>query len=180
MTAQTYWWVTAWLLITIPIIFWDAGYLFLRPRSMEGGDLHWIWQPYSIYQNIDYIYGVPALAEKDGFPNAQSLLNIMENFMNIAYLYLAYVVRWPPANLVAFTSANLTLAKTLLYWVQEYYCGWCNIGHNRPQDLIQYWIIPNGLWLVVPSFIILRLGKDLIASLNLAYGITSKTKTKSS
>ncbi len=73
-----------------------------------------------------------------------ALLNIVENFLNIAYLYLAYVVQWPSANLVAFTSANLTLAKTLLYWLQEYYCGWCNIGHNNTQDLIQYWIIPNG------------------------------------
>lgn len=24
----------------------------LRPRSFEGGDLHWIWAPYSIYQNV--------------------------------------------------------------------------------------------------------------------------------
>ncbi|KAK0458299.1 uncharacterized protein EV420DRAFT_1270546 [Desarmillaria tabescens] len=179
MTAQTYWWITAWFAITIPIIFWDAGYLFLRPRSMEGGDLHWIWQPYSIYQNVRraHIYGAPALVEKDGFPNAQSLLNIVENFLNIAYLYLAYVARWPPAGLIAFTSACLTLAKTLLYWVQEYYCGMCNIGHNSTHDLTLYWIIPNGVWLVVPTLIILRLGKDLISSLNLAHGIKSKTKS---
>jgi hypothetical protein len=26
-----------------------------RPRSMEGGDLHWIWEPYGIYQRIDYV-----------------------------------------------------------------------------------------------------------------------------
>jgi hypothetical protein len=26
-----------------------------RPRSMVGGDLHWIWKPYSLYQEIDYV-----------------------------------------------------------------------------------------------------------------------------
>ena len=54
---------------------------------MIGGDLHWIWEPYGIYQNIDYVsalccaspslnkfhqvYGVKALKDGDGFPNAQ-------------------------------------------------------------------------------------------------------------
>lgn len=26
-----------------------------RPRSMVGGDLHWIWSPYALYQEIDYV-----------------------------------------------------------------------------------------------------------------------------
>lgn len=26
--------------------------LVIRPRSFKGGDLHWIWSPYSIYQNV--------------------------------------------------------------------------------------------------------------------------------
>jgi hypothetical protein len=58
---------------------------------MVGGDLHWIWSPYSIYQDIDYvsvtvnfqlltiirkfnwhqIYGVKAFQDGDGFTNAQ-------------------------------------------------------------------------------------------------------------
>lgn len=25
-----------------------------RPRSMRGGDLHWLWKPYEIYEQIDY------------------------------------------------------------------------------------------------------------------------------
>ncbi len=73
---------------------------YRRPRSMVGGDLHWIWKPYSLYQEIDYVrhissiwvrgigtnddrnvwtrrrqvYGVKALQENDGFPNAQCKL----------------------------------------------------------------------------------------------------------
>ena len=63
---------------------------------MVGGDLHWIWNPYAIYQEVDYVrrivsdrvdwdanldrdswgfvgqmYGVKALQENNGFTNAQ-------------------------------------------------------------------------------------------------------------
>ena len=58
---------------------------------MEGGDLHWIWTGYEIYEKVDYvrplgfpfagrrgrlltplqIYGVKAFQEGDGFPTAQ-------------------------------------------------------------------------------------------------------------
>ena len=32
----------------------DASH-YQRPRSMVGGDLHWIWEPYGLYQEIDYV-----------------------------------------------------------------------------------------------------------------------------
>ncbi|KAG5734216.1 hypothetical protein E4T56_gene2276, partial [Termitomyces sp. T112] len=144
MAVKTHRWISFWFLLTVPVIAWDVGYCFNRPRSMKGGDLHWLWKPYAIYQNVDYMYGWPALEANNGFTNAQSLLNIIETLLNIMYLYLAHVVAWPPAPLVAFVSASMTLSKTILYWAQEYYCGFCSIGHNTAYDLIIYWIIPNG------------------------------------
>lgn len=30
MAVSTRWWITAWFLITAPVIFWDAGYCFMR------------------------------------------------------------------------------------------------------------------------------------------------------
>lgn len=59
------------------------------PRSMKGGDLHWIWKPYALYQDIDYVsyrrrsqlahsshgitqvYGLRSFESGDGFTNAQ-------------------------------------------------------------------------------------------------------------
>ncbi|CAL1711047.1 unnamed protein product [Somion occarium] len=146
------------------------------PRSMKGGDLHWIWKPYELYQEVDYVYGTHALERGDGFTNAQSLLNIVENFMNIGYLYLAHIVESPVAPLLGFASAVMTLSKTVLYWAQEYYCGGCAVGHNDLKTLIVYWIIPNGLWLVVPSFIIVRLAKDIASSLRTADQVAKKDK----
>ncbi|KAI0075607.1 hypothetical protein K474DRAFT_1664045 [Panus rudis PR-1116 ss-1] len=161
MAIKRHTWVSLWFLVTIPVIFWDAGYCFMRPRSMVGGDLHWIWKPYALYQDIDYVYGIPALQRGDGFTNAQSLLNLVENFMNIFYLYLAHVAQSPVAPLLGFASVTMTLSKTVLYWAQEYYCGGCSVGHNDLKTLIVYWVIPNGLWLVVPSLILTQFWKDI-------------------
>ncbi|KAK1235796.1 hypothetical protein PQX77_000969 [Marasmius sp. AFHP31] len=168
MAPKTYTWISLWFLITIPVIFWDVGFCFMRPRSFEGGDMHWYWTPYSIYQNVDLVYGVEAYKRGDGFANAQSLLNVIETLLNALYLYAAHVTAWPPATLIGFTSASLTLAKTVLYWAQEYYCSYCAVGHNDVKTLILYWIIPNGLWIVIPSAITYTLGKDLAAQLNYA------------
>ncbi|KAK7023141.1 hypothetical protein R3P38DRAFT_2957741 [Favolaschia claudopus] len=171
MTVKTYSWISLWFLITAPVIAWDVGYCFMRPRSMEGGDLHWLWSPYSIYQRV---YGIPALEEGDGFTNAQSLMNVLETLLNLFYLYTAHVSAWPPAPLIGFTAASLTLAKTILYWAQEYFCNYCAVGHNSLYDLTVYWLIPNGFWIVVPTLIVWQLGKDLVGSLNLAHAASVK------
>jgi hypothetical protein len=175
MAVKTHTWITLWFVLSAPVIFWDVGYCFMRPRSMLGGDLHWIWKPYEIYQNVDLVYGIKALEENDGFTNAQSFLNIVETLMNLAYVYLAHVSGWSPAPLIGFAAATMTLSKTILYWAQEYYCGFCAIGHNTLSDIIVYWIIPNGLWILVPSLIVIRLGKDIATSLHVADRAATKT-----
>ncbi|PFH51585.1 hypothetical protein AMATHDRAFT_58683 [Amanita thiersii Skay4041] len=161
MAVKTHTWVSLWFLLTAPVIFWDAGYCLMRPRSMKGGDLHWIWKPYALYQEIDHVYGVPAFEAGDGFPSAQSFMNILETLLNLAYLYLAHVTQSPAAPVVGFASAVMTLSKTMLYWVQEYYCNYCAVGHNSFLNLVVYWIVPNGLWLAMPSLIVRQLGRDL-------------------
>jgi hypothetical protein len=166
--AKTYNWITLWFLLTAPVVLWDVMYCFMRPRSMVGGDLHWIWEPYGIYQDIDFVYGLKALAENNGFTNAQSLLNVVETSLNLAYVYLAHVSSWSGAPLVGFTAATMTLSKTILYWAQEFYCGGCAVGHNAWGNLLLYWVFPNGLWLVFPSMIVWRLGSDIMVSLSVA------------
>jgi len=158
-------WVLLWFLITTPIIFWDVGYCFMRPRSFEGGDLHWLWKPYSIYQNVDLVYGVEAYKRGDGFTLAQTSLNVVETLMNMYTVYLAGVVGSPSAPLWGFAAATMTLSKTILYWAQEYFCNYCAVGHNTVTDAIVYWIIPNGFWIVVPALIVNRLGRDIAGAL---------------
>ncbi|KAF8577834.1 hypothetical protein K439DRAFT_1417836 [Ramaria rubella] len=169
--------ITAWFILTTPVILWDAGYCFMRPRSMAGGDLHWIWKPYELYQEVDYVYGVRALENNEGFTNAQSLLNLVETALNLYYVYLANVVGSPSAPVVGFASIVMTFSKTVLYWAQEYYCGLCSVGHNSWPDLILLWIVPNGLWLLVPALIIYKLGGDIGTALR-ANARTTKRDAK--
>lgn len=110
------------------------------------------------------------------------------------YLYTAYVTAWAPAPLIGFTGAALTLAKTLLYWAQEYYCNFCSVGHNSLEDLIKYYVLTSRClwshvgknmythtlrlspWVIVPALIVVRLGKDLVADLNFAHQVSLKTE----
>ncbi|KAL1689229.1 hypothetical protein GGG16DRAFT_93821 [Schizophyllum commune] len=147
-------WISLWFLITAPIVLWDTGYLFFRPRSML---------------EIDWVYGVRALEDGDGFPNAQAFLNIVETILNIIYLYLAHVSSSPKAPLIGFAAATMTLWKTVLYWLQELFCSGagCMTAHNKWLDMVVFYYLPNGyaFWLIFPSIIVYTLGKDIAHSL---------------
>lgn len=131
-----------WLLVSLPLVAWDCGYVMLRPHSMPGGSLQWpIWSPYELYCEMDYIYGWKAYNEKNGFTAAQTLLNVVESLMYVYYLYLVYARgrkattgRGAKAStegflaqryvdgqtgalaiLLVFSAAVMTLSKTTLY-----------------------------------------------------------------
>ncbi|RDW83263.1 hypothetical protein BP5796_04754 [Coleophoma crateriformis] len=195
-----------WLAISLPLVIWDAGYVLLRPHSMPGGSLHWpIWAPYELYGTVDYIYGWKAYNERNGFTGAQTALNVVETAMYFYYLYVLYAYGKPssapgrgapkPAKigylgeqryvagqegalavLVAFSAAVMTVSKTVLYWLNEYYSGFDNIGHNKFVDLIFLWIIPNGAWLVLPSYMIYICGSEILQGLVMASGKSSSSE----
>ena len=122
----------AWLLISLPLVAWDVGYVFGRPHTMPGGWAHKpVWQPYELYGRIDHIYGQKAWESGNGFTGAQSFMNLVETF-----LYIAYLLMWRAngtvdprhggrrvlkgmlagrAMLLCFAAAVMTLSKTVLY-----------------------------------------------------------------
>jgi len=77
------------------------------------------------------------------------------------------------AVLVAYSAAVMTVSKTVLYWMNEYYSGFENIGHNTVTDLIFLWIIPNGAWLVLPSYMIYLTGSEILQGLTIGAGGTT-------
>jgi len=131
-----------WLLISLPLVAWDVGYVMLRPHSMAGGKWQWpLWMPYELYAKVDYIYGWPAYDANNGFTAAQSALNIVESLMYAYYLYNLYVYGKTPsaassngpsagilgsqrsiegragvlALMVGYSAAVMTASKTVLY-----------------------------------------------------------------
>jgi len=131
-----------WLLVSLPLVAWDCGYVLLRPHSMPGGKMQWpLFVPYELYVKMDYIYGWKAYNEKNGFTSAQGFLNIIESLMYVYYLYLVFTQgrkttvgrgakattggifaqryvdgkAGASASLLVFTAAVMTLSKTILY-----------------------------------------------------------------
>jgi len=64
-----------------------------RPRSMRGGDLHWIWKPYSLYQDVDLVYGMKAIEQNNGFTSAQGMFQ-----SSISYLGSVDIVTQPSST----------------------------------------------------------------------------------
>jgi hypothetical protein len=161
----------AWMAISLPLVIWDTGYVLGRPHTMEGGALHWpLYLPYRLYGTVDYVYGWKAVEAKYGFTGAQGFLNLVETLMYAAYLAMYFRGRdsgssGARAALIGFSAAVMTLSKTVLYWMCEYYGEYSNIGHNALTQLIFLWIIPNGAWLIGPTYMIWDLGSDIVAGL---------------
>ncbi|PHH64753.1 hypothetical protein CDD81_4015 [Ophiocordyceps australis] len=168
-----------WLAISLPLVAWDTAYVLLRPHSMAGGWLHWpLWTPYTLYGEIDHVYGWKAWEARNGFTGAQAFLNLVETGLYLGYLWLAVRAAQDGqrgagrmagmAVLVGFSAAVMTLSKTVLYWMNEYYSGFDNIGHNTALRLLFLWIIPNGAWLVGSTYMICSLGSDILEGLEAA------------
>ncbi|EXJ85575.1 hypothetical protein A1O1_05940 [Capronia coronata CBS 617.96] len=189
-----------WLCVSLPLVLWDTGYIFCRPYSMPGGSLHWpLWTPYALYGTVDYVYGWPAWNGHVGFSAAQASLNAVETAMYVYYLAVVFSnragaegvfrssnlhgffvgetdkaitgPRVAKAVLVLYSAAVMTLSKTVLYWLNEYFSGFANIGHNTLSNLLLLWVVPNGLWLIFPTYIIYVLGKELLENVE---GIASE------
>ncbi|KAJ9609163.1 hypothetical protein H2200_006935 [Cladophialophora chaetospira] len=160
---------------------------------MPGGKFHSpIWKLYALYGTVDYVYGWPAWNGHVGFTAAQASLNAAETAMYIYYFSAIWrnasgqllkardvrgfflgeeenSVRGPgvaKAVLYLFSAAVMTLSKTVLYWLNEYFSGFANIGHNSAYNLVFLWIIPNGLWLIFPIYIIYLLGAEILDAMD--------------
>jgi hypothetical protein len=115
---------------------------YARPRSMKGGDLHWIWKPYELYQEVDYvepeshlylekkhltlrqIYGVPALERGDGFPNAQCKLYTAEHSLHAALSHCSLCSipkhrRDAPQSFVCLLGPRRWVARSQRCWVRK-------------------------------------------------------------
>lgn len=74
-----------------------------------------------------------------------AFMNLVETFLNFLYLWMAS--RPVPerqmgiANLVGFTAAALTVAKTILYWLVEFFSGMQHTGHNTLTTYFFVWVV---------------------------------------
>ena len=123
----------AWLIISLPLVTWDTGYVFGRPHTMPGGRFEKpLYTGYALYGQVDLVYGWKAWEEGHGFTAAQSSLNVVETIGYIASLCILWrhgkghgfgrktlAGGWAGlACLVGFAMAVMTLSKTVLYGME--------------------------------------------------------------
>ncbi|KAF8316150.1 hypothetical protein DL93DRAFT_2078415 [Clavulina sp. PMI_390] len=157
-------WIAVWFSLSSILVLWDAGFLLVRPRGFPGGDLSWIWEPYSLYSTIDLVYSRAHWTAHDGFPASQAAMNLIETALNYAYVYLAHISPSPIAPVIGLTAATMTWSKTSLYALLDYNCGpngWCTSGHNDMQTWLTLYVAPNRPWIVIPFLIMLSLGSRI-------------------
>ncbi|KAF2020607.1 hypothetical protein BU24DRAFT_3891 [Aaosphaeria arxii CBS 175.79] len=196
----------AWVTVSMPLVIWDILYLLLRPHTMTGGMLQWpIWKPYEIYANVDYVYGQPGWDHKDGFGGAQAVLNLVEVIFYGLYIMIVYNHGKPAAGgrglqvgvkgwlsggvriegrkgnqalIMGFAAAVMTLSKTTLYYLNEYFSDFKNTWHNDWSHFIFLYIIMNGLWLAFPAYMTVVFGADILEGLDLATESSSAAAKK--
>lgn len=63
-------------------------------------------------------------------------------FLEVVYLVQIHVVPSPVAPLFGFSAALAATLKSVLWVLEESYCGWCTIGHNAPLQIFMSWTLP--------------------------------------
>jgi len=61
----------------------------------------------------------------------------------------------------------MTLSKTVLYMLNEYFSDFANIKHNEWSTLIPLYIMMNGLWILFPAYMTRTFGSDILHGLDL-------------
>lgn len=153
-------WIRLWCVISSAVVLWDVAFVLLRPMSMAGGSLAFIWVPYQKYVTIDHSYA----DLENGFVRAQALMSLLE----IAVLAAGLAAHRRGANalatLLVFAVSTLTAAKTLLILLIEGVTGLSHVGHNPPSDLVWMYLVPNGIWVVVPLIVAAVAGRRLLVA----------------
>lgn len=168
-------WLVAWLIIASPVVVWDFSFLLLRPSSLPGGDLHWLFQPYSLYIEIDRRYN----DMEDTFGLAQAWMNAVEVLLS----YVAVIMHFrgdTRSRLLAFMTLTMTWWKTVCYMIQ--YMEICNggayIAGVDQFSLIFLFLLPNGAWLLFPGLGMLQLYNSISRSITAASASSAGKKTQ--
>ncbi|KAH9523158.1 hypothetical protein Btru_065979 [Bulinus truncatus] len=156
-------WILAWFFMTAVVCTWDASFIMLRPYSLPGGSLAFIWYLYKYYIPVDQRYG----DIQDDYVFAQSLLNYVEVIINIVTIVLHYR-RSSYTTITAFTVTVMTFWKTVLYFLMfsEFCAGDTYRKGNTALQEFFLVVIPNGVWIVVPLFIMYSLWNKLIPEIH--------------
>ncbi|XP_078371539.1 uncharacterized protein LOC144655196 [Oculina patagonica] len=168
-------WVAVWLALSSIVCTIDALFVLLRPHTLPGGKWNYLFTPYNIYIKVDPSYK----DMKDAFVVGQSLMNLVEVFINIVTIIMHISGKARLSVLLAFMVSTMTSSKTVLYFlVSSGLCG----GHNFVsfvdwKETVLIYILPSGVWVLIPLLCMVVTGRMMIPCVQ--NGETTAKKQKS-
>ncbi|RMX57083.1 hypothetical protein pdam_00008222 [Pocillopora damicornis] len=153
-------WVAVWLVISSIVVTIDALFVLLRPHTLPDGKWNFLFEPYNIFIEVDPRYK----DLKDTFVIGQSFMNLLEMCLNIVILTMQNSSKDGLAVLLAFMVSTMTLSKTVFYFlVSSKLCsGHHFLSHNDWKTLVFLFIVPNGIWIVLPLLCMVATGQIMI------------------
>ncbi len=88
-----------WFSLSSLVVIWDALFVFLRPRSLPGGDLHFLFKPCMFY-TYTYLWLVRSKIDKLRPPKNFGI--IVWNKLSIIDIGLTVLFNYPPQNSTIF------------------------------------------------------------------------------
>ncbi|MES1908415.1 MAG: hypothetical protein MHM6MM_001360 [Cercozoa sp. M6MM] len=160
------WWHVAWLLVSAIVCTYDALFVLLRPRTLPGGDLNWIFSIYDLYIQVDKNYGVfDGLGS--GFLHSVAYLNLVEVGLSVIALLMLSVRRSRAMGALLTLAINVAILwKTALFFSFEILNNFHSTEHNDRMTWWLLYVVPNGIWLLMPLLTSLSLMRRMAPALS--------------
>ncbi|KAF1950644.1 hypothetical protein CC80DRAFT_426515 [Byssothecium circinans] len=148
--------ILLWCLWVFPFTLWDTLYLALRPHSLPSHEWHtpYFSRTFTVWASIDRMYGQQGYDEKEGFVLAQSVTNMLEATLCLAYVWVIWTGKgsatgfWRAkvkgetgarAVLLGLSAGYVTAVKTALYIFREVFSDFKYTGHNEWRPFLVTW-----------------------------------------
>ena len=153
-------WILIWLVVGNLLAFTDnVLFLLLRPQTLPGGNLSFLWPHMQAYLEIDR----SVLDLENPFIWAQSMITVIEIGFGIAALVTNLQSRFRPSYLLGFGYGLLSSFHVGLIFLVEITSGFAYLGHNSNSVIAGAYFLPNAFWIVIPLLISLHCARKLTA-----------------
>lgn len=147
-------WIRIWHIINLFVLIPDWTYIYLRPRSQEGGDLAWLFPIFNIYARFDSLF-----RDSDRAVGCIYLISVID-ILIIIFLCTSFQLnaRKPWYALLVIVRAVFVMCKTLLY-----------VLYSVP-FIAPNWRFPilfmNSQWIIVPVIVALAVSRRVVQALD--------------
>jgi hypothetical protein len=162
-------WVKVWFVIIGVMVLYDSSFVLNRPNSLPGYPLSKFWGVFSYYLPVDKSFG----DMKNSFLVAWSYINAVEAALSFLAVYRNGE---PIALILGLLASCVSLTKTSLFLLNELAGGMKGIGHNALFDMGLWYILPWGLFMVVPAAVAFTLASQMLTKLEVDEDFTKEQR----